>query len=156
MESSTSRPIVVVDDNTDDLFFFKRGLTKAGIGQPVAVAEDGEEAITLLKGTIEGTKAKPAQIPLIVFLDLKMPRVSGFGVLQWMRTQRALDAVPVAILSSSAEPSDVSKAYASGAQTYLVKHPTPQDIAAAIAAASQVKGAEDLKKIKLPGLARPK
>src|SRR3954468_1293367 len=100
MESSpSSRPIVIVDDNPDDLFFFKRGLVKAGVTNPLVIGEDGEEAIALLKKMIDGKTLKPADTPLIVFLDLKMPRVSGFAVLEWIRTQRAFDAVPVAILS---------------------------------------------------------
>jgi len=145
--SPASRPVAIVDDNPDDLFFFKRCLAKANATPPLVVAEDGEQAVTLLQ-------QPPA--PLVVFLDLKLPRLSGFNVLQWIRGQRTLDAVPVIVLSSSAEPRDVMRAYALGAQGYLVKHPLPTDIAAVLAAVSAVRQPEDLARLKLPGLERPR
>jgi CheY-like chemotaxis protein len=157
MESSfTSRPVVVVDDNPDDIFFFKRCYTKANATAPLVVAADGEEAIATLQGLTRSEPTESSGVPLIIFLDLKLPRVSGFSVLEWVRQQRALDAVPVAILSSSAEPRDVARAYSSGAQTYLVKHPKPDEMAATLAAAMQVNSAADLAQLKLPGIERPK
>ena len=132
---ATLRPIVVVDDNPDDLFFFKRHLAKAGIVHPLRVAGDGEEAIALL-GALAPSTPSPAR-PLLVFLDLKLPRVSGFSVLEWIRQQPQLDRVPVAVLSSSAEPRDVSRAYRIGAQTYLVKPPPLADLVAVIDAAGK-------------------
>ncbi len=153
---TTSRPVVVVEDNPDDLFFFKRCAAKANVVNPLATAEDGEQAIALLKTFLpDASGATKPPVPLVVFLDLKLPRLSGFGVLEWIRGQRALDAVPVAILSSSAEPRDVTRAYALGAQSYLVKHPSPQDMAATIASASAVKSPSDLAALQLPGVARP-
>jgi CheY-like chemotaxis protein len=155
MESSfTSRPVVVVDDNPDDIFFFKRCYTKANATAPLVVAGDGEEAIATLQRLSAGEQAEANGLPLIIFLDLKLPRVSGFSVLEWVRQQRALDAVPIAILSSSAEPRDVARAYAAGAQTYLVKHPKPDEMAVMLAAAMQVNSAADLQQLKLPGIAQ--
>src|SRR5438128_1686281 len=123
--SSTSRPVVVVDDNPDDIFFFKRCYAKANANAPLFTAADGEEAIAVLQKLTAADATPAGEPPLMIFLDLKLPRVSGFAVLEWIRGQRALDAVPVAILSSSGEPRDVARAYALGAQTYLVKHPKP-------------------------------
>src|SRR3954467_1877089 len=103
MESSpASRPIVVVDDNPDDLFFFKRCLVKANVTNPLVIATDGEEALGVLDPFTTGDGGAPAVLPLIVFLDLKLPRLPGFGVLEWIRAQPAFGALPVAVLSSSA------------------------------------------------------
>lgn len=156
MESvPASRPVVVVDDNPDDIFFFKRCYAKANAVAPLVVASDGEEAIATLDKMVPYA-SQPHGAPLMVFLDLKLPRVSGFSVLEWIRARREFDAVPVAVLSSSAEPRDVARAYLLGAQTYLVKHPKPADMAAAIIAAAQVKNPSDLAALKMPGLERPK
>jgi CheY-like chemotaxis protein len=156
MSRPASRPVVVVDDNPDDIFFFKRCYTKANAAAPLVVATDGEEAIATLERLADENARGDDGPPLLIFLDLKLPRVSGFSVLEWIRRRRDLDEVPVAILSSSAEARDVTRAYALGAQTYLVKHPQPADMAALIAAAARVQAPDDLAKLKLPGLARPK
>ncbi|HVX91080.1 MAG TPA: response regulator [Candidatus Paceibacterota bacterium] len=149
-----SRPIVVVDDDPDDLFFFQRSMTKGGIGHPLLIANDGEQAIaTLGQFLLPANEASPK--PLIAFLDLKLPRVSGFSVLEWIRARRALDAVPVAILSSSAERRDVVRAYELGALMYLVKQPQRDDLLAAIAAAQTLAEKGSLAGVKLPGLERP-
>jgi CheY-like chemotaxis protein len=156
MESSPSRPVVVVDDNPDDVFFFKRSYAKTNASAPLVVARDGEEAIAALQRRLPGADAPVDGLPLIVFLDLKLPRVSGFSTLEWIRGQRAFDAVPVAVLSSSAEPRDVARGYAFGAQTYLVKHLKPDEMAAILAAVGGVKAAADLATLKLPGIERPR
>jgi CheY-like chemotaxis protein len=153
--SSASRPIVVVDDNPDDLFFLKRCLAKANVTNPLAIATDGEEALALLAPFTSDDGVGLAGLPLIVFLDLKLPRLPGFGVLEWMRAQPAFSALPVAVLSSSAEPRDISRAYALGAQTYLVKHPTPQDMKVIMDSVAGVACAADLTTLRLPGLPKP-
>jgi CheY-like chemotaxis protein len=153
--SSASRPIVVVDDNPDDLFFFKRCLAKANVTNPLAIATDGEEALTVLSPFTSNDPAAPGVLPLVVFLDLKLPRLPGFAVLEWIRTQPAFSALPVAVLSSSAEPRDITRAYALGAQTYLVKHPAPKDMSAIVESVAAVTCAADLATLRLPGLPKP-
>ena len=149
--SPAERPVIVVDDNPDDLFFFKRSYGKAGCTAPLLTATDGEEAMALIKPFATAGAA----LPVIVFLDLKLPRYSGFSVLEWIRSQRPLDAMPVVILSSSAEVRDVTRAYELGADGYLVKHPKPAEMGEAVAAALKVTRPEDRPALRLPGLARP-
>lgn len=115
------RPILLVDDNEDDVFFMKRALKSAGINHPLQVAADGEMAIQYLKG--EGAFASRADYPLpcFVFLDLKLPRRSGIEVLQWMRSQTETQGIVVVIMTSSREPRDIDMASRHGANAYLVK-----------------------------------
>jgi len=151
-----SRPIVVVDDNPDDLFFFQRYLAKASVPNPLLIASDGEEAIAALHALAGPTVARTSK-PLVVFIDLKLPRVTGFAVLEWIRRQRGLDAVPVAVLSSSEEERDVRRAYALGAQTYLVKPPILPELLAVIEAANLFAKAPlvDFGTLSLPGIPSP-
>lgn len=149
-----SRPIVVVDDDPDDLFFFQRSMAKGDIGNPLLIANDGEQAIATFRQFLLPENANRPK-PLIGFLDLKLPRVSGFSVLEWIRAQRPLDAVPVAILSSSAERRDVVRAYELGALMYLVKQPQRTDLLAAIAVAQTLAEKGGLAGAKLPGIERP-
>lgn len=107
------RPAIlhVEDDSADRLLI---AAAFARMRPPVSVESvvDGQEAIDRL--------SSPPQ-PRLVLLDLKMPRRSGFEVLQWIRSQPALRSLPVFILTSSEEPADIDRAYALGANAYLVK-----------------------------------
>jgi CheY-like chemotaxis protein len=148
------RPIVVVDDNPDDLFFFRRALAKAKIENPVFVAHDGDEAIDTMQ-KLAAAIAEGEPVPLIAFLDLKLPRANGFAVLEWIRAQPLFGPMPVAVLSSSAEPRDVARAYELGAAMYLVKQPAADDLLAAISAAVVLAEEGDVTRLKLPGVERP-
>ncbi len=119
-------PILLVEDNEDDRFFMVRALKKAGITRPLHVVSDGREAIEYLTGVgkKQGTLAKP--LPPVVFLDLKLPFVSGHEVLAWIRNQAHLADLRVVILSSSNEEVDVTRAAKLGADRYLEKPPTPK------------------------------
>ena len=123
-----SKTILLVEDNEDDIFLFKRTLKKAKITNPVQVARDGEKAIAYFKGAGEYVDRERFPLPFIVFLDLKLPYLDGFEVLTWIRQQSELDAVVVVILTSSDEARDHQQAYSLGARSYLVKPPDPHDI----------------------------
>lgn len=82
---------------------------------------DGEAAIAYLSGA---TPYENRPIPEVVLLDLKLPRKSGHEVLQWIRQQARFRFLPVVVLSSSRERTDVERAYALGANSYLVKSPS--------------------------------
>lgn len=113
--------ILLVEDNEDDVFLTKHALKEAGIGNPIHVVETGPDAIDYLAG--EGRFSDRARHPLpgLVFLDLKLPMISGHEVLGWIRGQRHLDSMVVVVLTSSDEPSDVRRSYSLGANSYLVK-----------------------------------
>src|SRR5690606_18210843 len=97
--------ILLVEDNDDDVFLMKHALTSAGYANPVHVVESGQEAIAYLSGSGEFQDRVRYPMPVIVFLDLKLPLMSGHEVLAWIRGQRQLESLLVVVLTSSNEPS---------------------------------------------------
>src|SRR5262249_10461859 len=90
------KTILIVDDDADDIFLLQRAFSKAGINANLQFARDGEEAIRYLQA---GDQKHP--MPDLLLLDLKMPRIDGFSVLEWVRAQPGLKRLPVAMLTSS-------------------------------------------------------
>ncbi len=119
-------PLLLVDDDECDLFLLQRALQKAGIGLPQHIATNGEQAINYLSGQGEFADPDAFPIPGAVFLDLKMPFVSGFDVLEWTRSQPRLTVVPFFVLTGSSLERDRQRALELGAKGYLVKPPTPE------------------------------
>jgi len=119
-----AKPILLVEDDENDVFFFRRAMDKAGMQTPLEVARDGQEAIDYLKGAGEFADRLAFPLPCLVLLDLKLPFVMGLDVLKWIRLQPDLPMV-VLILSSSEEQADIAKAYQLGVNGYLVKPPEP-------------------------------
>jgi CheY-like chemotaxis protein len=113
--------IVIVDDNADDLFFMRRNLEQLGITAPIVTLHDGHEAIEFLKRVCVDHRTD--LYPEIVFLDLNMPRTTGFSVLCWLREQESLKDLKVVILSDSDDPGDVALATALDADAYVAKQP---------------------------------
>lgn len=124
---------------------FARLLRGAGVAHPVRLFGCGEDLIDALIGVLRGAPA-----PLVCFLDVKMPGMSGFDVLRWIRCQRALDDLPVVMLSSSEEPRDLLEAQHSGAQCYVAKFPPPPHFAAILAEAERVADRTAAGPFKLP------
>jgi CheY-like chemotaxis protein len=116
--------IVAVDDDADDVDLLRLLLRKAGIDQPIQIYRHGEDLIAALSNFAKDS-FKSTIRPLLCFLDIKMPAMTGHDVLKWIRAQPALDPVPVVILSSSDHPSDIKQAAEAGAQCYLAKYPQP-------------------------------
>lgn len=114
-------PVLLVEDNDDDVFFFQRAWQQAGVPNPLQVARDGQEAIDLLAGTGPYQGTERGAPPGIVLLDLKLPFRSGHEVLAWIREQPACRRCVVLFLTSSRESTDVRRAYEAGANGYLVK-----------------------------------
>ena len=106
--------ILLVEDNPDDEKLTLRALKKNNIANPVKVARDGQEALDYL------FDAKQA-LPAVVLLDLRLPKVGGLEVLRRMRADPARKLVPVVILTSSREESDLVQGYAFGANSYIRK-----------------------------------
>lgn len=113
--------ILLVEDNADDILLMKRAMRKANLANPLHVVEDGEQAVAYLAG--EGRYADRAAYPLpvLVLLDLKLPRRSGLEVLQWVRQQPGLKRLRVVVLTSSNQKADIDRAYELGANSYLIK-----------------------------------
>jgi CheY-like chemotaxis protein len=121
----TDRAILLVEDNEDDVFLMRRALQGARVANPLQVVEDGQEAVDYLSGNGNFADRERYPLPAVVFLDLKLPYISGHDVLAWIRQQKELESLVVIVLTSSNEASDLSRCYALGANSYLVKPPTP-------------------------------
>lgn len=119
--------VLLIEDDPNDILLLERAFGKAQLAAPLQV-NNGEEAIAYLAG--QGAYADRAQHPLpqLVLLDLKLPRKSGLDVLRWLRQQPILQRLPVVVLTSSRESSDVNRAYELGANSYLVKPVRSQDL----------------------------
>ncbi len=120
--------VLLVEDFDDDVFAFKWALKKADVTLPVQVATDGQRAIDYLSGFGAYADREAHPLPSLVFLDLKLPYVSGMEVLAWIRQRPELDSVPVVILSGSDEARDHEQAASLGAADYVVKPASPADL----------------------------
>ena len=113
--------ILIAEDKETDVILLRRALAKAAIANPVHFVTDGEQAIAYVTGGGEFADRRRFPLPGIIVLDLKLPRQSGLEVLRWLKTQPGLRRIPVIVLTSSAEETDVNAAYDLGANSYLVK-----------------------------------
>jgi CheY-like chemotaxis protein len=112
---------LLVEDELADVEFVSLAFKNSG--HQLHVVNDGQHAIDYLSGKGAYANRRKFPLPQVILLDLKMPRVNGFEVLKWLRHQSPgnLRLLPVIIMSSSDEPSDVKAAYALGVNSYLVK-----------------------------------
>lgn len=117
----TTSPILLVEDEPTNVFFFQHAATKAGITNPIHVAKDGREALDYLEGVGQFGDRLKYPLPGLVVLDLKLPRATGFEVLQKVRASPGLRRLVVVMLTSSASDDDINTAYALGVNAYLVK-----------------------------------
>lgn len=111
--------ILLVEDNPDDVTLTLRALKSHNITNDVIVAQDGVEAIDYLFGT--KSRPAPTDLPAVVLLDLKLPRINGMEVLQRIRSDERTRLLPVVILTSSDEERDVLDGYSLGANSYVRK-----------------------------------
>jgi CheY-like chemotaxis protein len=120
--------VLYAEDDPNDVFMFSRAFKRATLPAELHTVHDGEEAIDWLDGNGKYADREKFPLPDILILDLKMPKKSGFDVLEWARSKKEFQKLPVVILSSSDVPDDVQRAYRSGAMTYFVKSPAFQDV----------------------------
>jgi two-component system, response regulator len=113
--------ILLVEDNPDDEALTLRALKKNNITNTVIVAHDGVEAVEYLFGTGMYEGRDPTDLPEIVLLDLKLPRLDGFEVLTQLRADPRTKLLPVIILTSSKEQQDIVHGYGLGANSYVRK-----------------------------------
>ena len=116
-----TRLILLAEDDDNDVLLIQSAFKGAGILTPIYVVRDGDEVIAYLKGV--GKYANRAEYPLpsLLLLDLKMPRKTGFEVLQWIRSERTLQTLRVIVLTGSTDLLDLNKAYQLGTNSFLVK-----------------------------------
>lgn len=108
--------ILLVEDEESDALLLQRALRRHGVNAPVQWVKDGLQALHFLQGDDHFT-----QIPELIILDLRMPRMSGLELLAWLHDRPHLRSIPTVVMSSSSSSSDIQKAYALGAHTYTVK-----------------------------------
>jgi CheY-like chemotaxis protein len=120
--------ILLAEDREDDILLIRRAFAQAYVNNPLHVVRDGAEAIEYLGG--EGKYANRAEFPLpdLMLLDLKMPRLDGFEVLEWLQSQPELSTLRVVVLTSSDHLRDVNLAYKLGANSFMVKPMDFEDV----------------------------
>ena len=129
--SQTRRTILLVEDNEHDVFLLRRALVKARVDCWLQVVVDGQDALDYLAGASAYADRARFPMPILVFLDLTLPRVHGLDVLAWARLQPELVGLSFVILSSSEAAHDRRRAAALGARAYLVKPASAETIARA-------------------------
>lgn len=112
--------ILLVDDNENDRVLMERILRKQGVANPILQFSDGEEALHYLAGNAPYEDRAENPLPVILLLDLKMPRRNGFEVLQWMRDHPEATCITF-VVSELHALSDINRAYQLGANSFLSK-----------------------------------
>lgn len=130
-----NKAILLVEDNPDDQALLLRAMKKNHIANEIVIANDGVEALDYLfaRGKFEGRDANI--LPELVLLDLKLPKISGFEVLQQLRADERTKYIPVVVLTSSIEDADMIRSYDLGANSFVQK---PVDFEEFVAAAANL------------------
>lgn len=128
--NTSNRPILLVEDNPMDVDLTLRALRRRRLTNTIQVARDGEEALQCVEQWDKG-----APIPVVVLLDLKLPRVGGLEVLRRIKSHPDYASIPVVVLTTSRDDGDVKTAYQHGANSYIVK---PVDFEKFLEVAAQI------------------
>ncbi len=128
MNSTKLGTILLVEDSEDDITIIQRAFNQGAIANPLAVVLDGEEAVAYLNGDGKYKNRDSYPLPVLVLLDLRLPRMDGFQVLRWIRKQPRFATVPVVVITASSAVKDISLAYQCGANSFMVKPSDFQDV----------------------------
>ncbi len=129
----TEHPAVLLaEDDLNDVLLTRRAFATARLANPLIVVRDGEEAVAYLKGERRYADRRRYPLPILLLLDLNMPKVNGFEVLEWLRQQPSLLRLPVAVMTSSDSDPHVTRAYELGADSYLIKPPDAEALLALV------------------------
>jgi CheY-like chemotaxis protein len=113
--------LLVAEDDEADVFLLRRSFREVDLQAEVAFVHDGQDAIEFLQRQCQ---APDDRLPALLLLDLRMPRRNGLEVLHWVRTQPAVSSLPAILFSSSDRREDIERAYALGANAYMIKPPS--------------------------------
>ena len=113
--------LLIVEDNEDDIFFMERIFKQMGARCDLRFVRDGVEAVEYLSGQGQFKDRVQNPLPTIILMDLKMPRMNGFEVLEWMQKQPEIKLIPTIVVTSSTMQEDVTRAYRSGANAVMNK-----------------------------------
>ena len=113
--------ILLAEDDPNDVLLIQRAFQRTLVANPIEVVRDGEEALAYLSGQGPFADRERHPLPVLMLMDLKMPRRTGLEVLEWVRLQPGLRRLPIIVLTSSNQSPDINRAYELGANSYLVK-----------------------------------
>ena len=116
-----NKVVLLVEDSADDVELTLRSFNKHKIANKVVVARNGQEALDYLEGKGAYSNRNVGDLPVLILLDLKMPRMDGFEVLKRIRTSPLTKYIPVVVLSTSTQMTDKMKSYDNGANSYVRK-----------------------------------
>jgi CheY-like chemotaxis protein len=121
MSETQEIEILLVEDNLDDAEMTLRALRKANIVNNIKVARDGAEALEFIFGENAQTHHRVEDVPKLILLDLKLPKIDGFEVLKRIKDDPRTKRIPIVVLTSSREQQDVVESYQLGVNSYIVK-----------------------------------
>jgi CheY-like chemotaxis protein len=130
-------PVLYADDDENDQFLMERAFEKLQLAYPLKTVADGKQAIAYMAGSPPYTDREKNPLPSLVMLDLSMPGKTGHDVLQWIRTQPNLSRLPVVVLTSSNQESDIHRAYLLGANGFMIKPGDPEELLKIVKAIEQ-------------------
>lgn len=125
-----NQPILLVEDNPIDLDLTLRAFSARKLTNPIQIARDGEEALAFIEKWENGDI-----VPVVILLDLKLPKVNGLEVLEVIKKHPTFKTIPVVVLTTSSESNDVKTSYELGANSYIIK---PVDFDKFIEVAKQI------------------
>jgi CheY-like chemotaxis protein len=120
--------ILLIEDDAADASLLIRAFKRSGVANPIRHLRDGEEALAYFEGIGDLADRDKNPLPILILLDLKLPRMSGLELLQWMRPRRHLRRLPVVILTGERDPTYMEAAYDLGANSYLIKSPKEDEV----------------------------
>ena len=129
---SDNATVLLAEDNEDDVLLTQIAFKKVRLANPLQIVRDGVQVLAYLKG--EGRYADRFRypFPMLLLLDLRMPKINGFEVLNWLQKHPELTHLPVAVMTSSENEPDIDRAYAVGADSYLIKPPNAEALLALV------------------------
>jgi CheY-like chemotaxis protein len=130
--SEPSKVVLAAEDEETDRLILKLAFERAQVSCPLVMVRDGQEAIDYLAGKPPYQERLVYPVPGLLLLDLKMPRLTGFDVLEWLALNREFRNLPAIVFSSSSHESDIQKARLLGAKDYMVKTPSLSHLVSAI------------------------